>query len=886
MRLPLFHVVAAGDTLSSIAASAGASAVSPEEVATQNENILLNAGVTIAAPHRSTVALGTDATLSTIAAATACSIGSLATLAADRIGILTVGKVLTYTGKSEIVQATPGGSESLAAICVRFREQQGVAPTPADLGVANADVVALFVAGTVLETDDYVLQPGDTFASLAAEYPEFTIDALAAAAQDSPNLYAAGISLFLLEKPPLVPTSGDTLASIATTQGIGLDQLTVFNESTPLAGPAIFLPDRVDIVATASPDFLAAPYVLGANDTLSAIATLFDESADAVASRNWELRGVFVPGRNVSAGGVQTQTTAGDSLRSVYLRLAQQSSSLTPATYVAAIAGTTMLLREGALFIEPLPSTGPATTTLQALADTYHSTPALLAQANAALYNFLVPGVAVTAGGATVTTAAGDTFDSLVQTFLLGEAVRTTVGELATLNASAALIAADQHFLIPPNPVVLVHDLELASPAVFPSNPFRLVTELVIRRELACVAPEFRAAGAVRESRSAIAPYSVASAGGGELSLQTFAANFETVLPQLKLATGTGSLTHGGPRAIWVVDFGPGGIESVDIAGQAPSIYGLPPLSTSLRDEPGVPIRTFDPATGTLSETAELRDFKAVDLDVWARTFTAAVDLLLTAEYAAPAHRKNAAALNGIIGDKVTLAQRISEGLTNILVVPSPAGVVADARERLRQELLLSLSAGFATDAVVQYPVTVRSTFGPPFDGATAPRLSGKPTAVVYTTSPGDTIALLAAHYGVSAEWIAELLGPVVRILASGTMVEFSGTEYAILPDDTINTLMLRVGATSYADFVENLAAPDGFFLPHTTINIQEMASPLSAMTAGDLTFDTLVAWFGEPLAVVVANNVDRQGIFIVGKTITYPGSTASVVVTAQNDTL
>lgn len=886
VRIPLFHVVAAGDTLLGIASSVGVSTLSPAEIATQNQTMPMNAGVTIGAPLRSTDPLGAAATLSAVAAQTVCGIGSLATLAADRIGILTVGTVLTYSGKVETVLATTEGSESLLMVAGRFREEQGVAPTAADLGVSNADVPAMFVEGTVLQTDDYVIQPGDTFASLAQQYPAFTIDDLATAAEESPNIFAAGTSLFLLEKPALTPQAGDTLESIAITQGIGLDQLTVFNESTPLTGPSIFLPDRVGITASG---FIAAPYVIGAGNSLDSIAQLFAETADAVADRNWQLRGVFVPQQTVSAGGADTTTTADDSLQSVFDRLLAEAPSLTRTVYVAAIAGTTTLLRSGALFIEPLPSTGSSTTTLQALAQSYQSLPALIAQANAALYEFLVAGVAVTVKGVTVTTAAGDTFDSLVQTFLLAEKIETSVAELATLNATAPMIAAQQRFLVPPNPVALVHDLDLGSPANFPGNPFRLVTELVIRRDVDCVTPDFRATESVVESRSAIAPYAVPAAGGGkELSLQTFAANFEAVLPSLKLAVGGGSLTQGGPREVWVVDFGPGGVESVDIRGQSPSFFALPPLSTSLTDQSGVPIRTFDRATGTLSSTSELTDFKAVDLDVWAGIFTSAVDLLLTAEYATPAYQQNAAAFNSIVGSKITLAGAISQGLTNILGSPSPAGVPADAQERLRQELLLSLSAGYSTDAVVQYPVTVASSFTTArFDVSDAPRLSGKPTALVYVTAPGDTIDSLAAAYDVPSVWIAELLGAVVRILDAGIDIEFNSVDYEILPDDTINSLIARVGATSYADFVANLATPNGFFLPYTTINIAAMSAALSAMTSGDVTFDTMVAWFGEPLVVIVANNQDRNGIFIVGATITYPGSPAtSVVVTAANNTI
>src|SRR6185369_6014985 len=120
------------------------------------------------------------------------------------------------------------------------------------------------------------------------------------------------------------------------------------------------------------------------------------------------------------------------------------------------------------------------------------------------------------------------------------------------------------------------------------------------------------------------------------------------------------------------------------------------------------------------------------------------------------------------------------------------------------------------TTAVVQYPVAVSSSFME----ATAPRLSGAPSAVVYRTGAADTIATIATFYGVAPLSVAAILGPVVGILATGNGVTYDDAPYTLLGTDTIDSVMAHYSVTSYEDFADGIEAPDGFFLPYTTINV------------------------------------------------------------------
>ncbi len=148
------------------------------------------------------------------------------------------------------------------------------------------------------------------------------------------------------------------------------------------------------------------------------------------------------------------------------------------------------------------------------------------------------------------------------------------------------------------------------------------------------------------------------------------------------------------------------------------------------------------------------KNFRSIDLDVWARQFLATVDLVLSAPYATPlfqlggptgitgptgpapfaagatgftAGGPGRAAFDALVSAKERLAERIAQGLDYILEGPTgpTAGVLRhDAREVLRQNLLINLSNAYATAAILQPRFLIPSGG----TGATgAPRLSGKP---------------------------------------------------------------------------------------------------------------------------------------------------------------
>lgn len=883
LALPQLSTVAFGDTLTLITARVGEPPITVLQLATNNAAVGLNVGVDIAAPTRISAPVTATTRLLDVARALHASVGALGDANATTRGLLADGAPLTVNGVTIRVEIDPVGQQtwSLADLVPKFADQ-GVTATPSIIAVANQALAGILTPGQTLAAADYVIQAGDTFATLQQAYAPFTISALSAAAAGSPNLFAAGTPLFI-RMDTSAPPSALTLRDLATIHDLTVAQIAVANQLTALVGTAaVALPDRVTFDAPAA----LCPYTTpAAGVSIAAIASTFGEAdAFAVTDRNWTLPFVFVPQQTIAAGTASTTTAANDSFATVYGRLHAQDPSITPPSFTTAIATSTTLIRAGALFAVVPPSTGGSQASLRDLGGAFGADPASIAQANASLTGFVNPGVQVSSGTASLTTTASDTFTHLVERFAQEFAVQTTVADLAQQNVTRPVVAAGQRFVLPPAPLSLAVALP-PSPAQnppYPGNPFPLTVDLTIARDTAFVDPQFLTAPSVVSSSTRLAPRAVPPPGETALSLDVFARDLERIYPGLKVAVGGDPSSDG--RDVWIVNFGPGGITSIAIDGTAPSFFALPPLATSLQELTGVPIRTFDPATGKLvpDDNPPVFDFHAVDLEVWAAVCLAAIDQMLTPAYAAPAYRANPGAFTQLVGAKQTLADRMSARTTAVL--RGSGGVAADAAERLRQELLTTLAGGYAVASILQYPVRVTSAFS---SASTAPRLVADLTDAVYRTGARDDIGTVAAFYAVPQAAIALLLEDTVRILAPGMAFTFQGRPYTIHEGDTIGSLMTEVGATSVQDFVASLGTPNGFFAPFTVLNVDRVdgASGDATSNAALLTFADLVDYFHAPLPLLATSIQDTTGLFIDNAVIDMPGH-GSITISAANNSL
>ncbi|HEY0752995.1 MAG TPA: LysM peptidoglycan-binding domain-containing protein [Ktedonobacteraceae bacterium] len=883
VRMPFFYPCAYGDTLQSVCLQATREQPSVVQLASHNQLVPLNAGVEIAAPLRTTTTSNAYNQIATIAAAMHCSAGKLAQANAHKQNILTVDTVLTVNGVSVTVALLPESEETQSfSELVEAFASAGIGVTPAQIAVANADVPELFQEGKVLDVLDYIIEPGATFASLAALDPQFSIDALAQAASHSPNLFPAGVPLFLQELPPVAVGETTTLALLAQIYGTSIDQLGIFNAGTPLlTGAHIALPDRVEI-KTASPLALA-PYRVQGSSSLVSIAQSFAEADPlTLAERNRALAYLFIPNQDIAVDGAQTTTESDDSLESVWQRLRQQNPALPFARMIAVIAPATNLLRPDAFLVCHLPSTGAAASSLDNLSGTFNVSQTLLAQVNASLRGFVLPGVNVSLAGLALETLEDETFNSLVQRFLNTYGLQTSVATIAEQNRALTLLNAGQTFLLPPNPVTLEIQLDAQEHMLqqLPATIFPLTTTVIIQRDPLLVAPDFSTMLAVQEGRAIIAPQAMPSETDGTLSLWNFARQTEiALLNRVKLALSGNEET--GTRQVWLVNFSQSGISALSLQGDQPNFFAVSPLSTRLLDVANVPISQFNKATGTL-EKSQPTNFQGIDLEVWAGIVLPAIELLLSPVYAVPAYRCSANAFARIVSAKGQLATRIAQSVISVLGQMNEGGSLPDARERLRQELLISLTRGYATDVILQYPTKANS----PFTGLKeAPRLSGQPVSSVYQSGISDTLATLATYYGVSQVGLVELLGPMVRILKEGAPVSYGGMTRQIAPDDTLNSLLRYFQAPNYQSFVDNLQAPAGLFASRTTINIYRTQVTVEKSTLKLPTLQTLVTYFDAPLEIIVPQNQERWAIFIEGVTISVP-EYPSQVVTRENNSL
>lgn len=264
----------------------------------------------------------------------------------------------------------------------------------------------------------------------------------------------------------------------------------------------------------------------------------------------------------------------------------------------------------------------------------------------------------------------------------------------------------------------------------------QLTVTVVIARPKAQVHGDFLAAAddPVFRVQSAIGARYDEQGVGQPLTLRDFAASLEAAFPQLAVATTApraGSNMGGATREIWVARFG--AADGITYTPGSPVFIAPLPLSRRLLStrlnlypyETGVPI-----ADGTPHE----QSVTAVDLDLLARGLLEAIDLFLSPQFVIPAWlawNETASAIRAgddnpiqaILTDKQQIAEAIADRVANIFteLLPSPDGL-AEARETLKQQLLIRLSDLYTVDAIVQFPVAVTSRFP---DNRTAPRLFG-----------------------------------------------------------------------------------------------------------------------------------------------------------------
>lgn len=231
------------------------------------------------------------------------------------------------------------------------------------------------------------------------------------------------------------------------------------------------------------------------------------------------------------------------------------------------------------------------------------------------------------------------------------------------------------------------------------------------------------------------------------LMLNAFARHFESTFSaaQLKVAAAyvsetDSSISGAKEEELWVVRFkdiksGNNGI-GFDIRFHEAVCYAPQPLANFLVTLPNIPIYPFEHYEKPASDSPLVMSFSNVDPEVWAMRFLAALETVLSPELSLPVNmidhingsKESAGILANLLQSKDTLARAIALQTIPVLqyedILPGGQDI---AREKIKQQLLINLSQGYAINAVVQYNTDIASPY-PDDDQPIAPNLYGKPS--------------------------------------------------------------------------------------------------------------------------------------------------------------
>lgn len=621
--------------------------------------------------------------------------------------------------------------DTLQRVSAAFAKQ-GVNVTPADLATLHAGRHGLLAPDKTLSSSVWVARDGE---SLARNGSGLNQDELSRLNVLTPDLFDAGALVYLgrfgngaaVQPDPLL-----TLRQFAASYACPPELLLAANAHAAIPeGNRFAIPGLIAWPKDAAS--LRIPYTIHQGDTLNAVAGRFMPAgtgenravalADANAGMPETLAGNLTLDLNVGGRVVTVTTAAGGAPFGAVLAQAQGiDPAATMADLVAAMGDMPGALRPERLLICP-PCSLPGDCAPENIPGLYTIDASLFALANAAAPGLIVPGLAIYSpdGNASVTTAAGDTFNSLIVRFA-GQNVRTDAAGIATApkNLKTPFLASGAMALLPPAPIRPAADMGPGGP--YPGPIFPLSVTLRLERPSALIHPDFDpgAHGPVERADSLIpAPVREQGSGGqSSLTLNAFVASMRTALPALRMATAK---TGASGRDLWAVNFGEGGIEELTVKGGTtvpgqtdpqPRFFALKPLYNTLVTRSGVAINDLT-ADGGLSPAAVPTDFQGIDVEVWAGRFLADMDRFLTASFcnAMYADASLRPYLSSVLDSKAMLTEEIPSGLAVILDIADPlaeAGLVR-ARETLKQQLGISLSKAYGVSVMLQFDRVVRS---------------------------------------------------------------------------------------------------------------------------------------------------------------------------------
>jgi len=886
--VPLFDRVKQRETLNAFAARTGTQPI-PLLSSYANGATPVPAGISVAVAPRSVRSDGT-LTLAGMALDAGCTPAEIAAANAVAPGLLASGIQFQVRGVLKVTD-----SASTFTSMAEVYAAAGVTTTAAEIGAANADLPGIFNASTeevpVSYTVDRYVVPATTTvdALVAAKFVD--LDDFVARNGDVPGVLAQNTPLQTGATTRTAPSPMSVRAYAERTLAITVAQFAAANavsggEGAPpipalSAGVELMLPALLDPAPLS-----AVAYAFGAGESLDAAAARFGTTAQALGTSIQDIGGIFVPLQPVTVGGVgPVYTTAEDSLETLRESFPDGQQPTLDAL-IATIAPTTTILREGAPIVCPPATVPPSETTLAALAAAYGLADAVtLGRCNAALDGFLDPAKSVTWDGKTTAVGPHGTLTSLYRR-VLGAAPAADFDAFLATVATQDLLRAGAGAVLPPPSTTA--DAPLAADPAVTDAITELRTTLSVARPADEVADAFGPDSSVATRTTPVTAYTA----GSPASYTAFAQALQDAYGgRLRVGSGKADAAAGPARArLYVVRFeAPGAAPGVPAIREValrdqPSFYALPPLCRELLSR-SADVRIYQSgAEDPLAGPAQTLAFRAVDAQAWAGEFLSAVDLVLSTAYAAGAFSVTrgedgaSTAFDGLVAAKKTLAQEIAAELAPV-VPETPAADPASAQEALRQRLDVSLTAGWATAAVIQLPSQVDATFSGTGQDAGGHRFAGKPLPGSLPLDGTTTLGGVARLYAVDVQAVGRVLGGTPNLLEPGIQLqaEEGGPVWTVGAHDTLQDGAAVLGMTVDALSV-TFADTAPLFRDGATVTLNGYSATVAA---GD-SLESMADQLATGVAILAVANQTLAGL-LTGTV--YVGGVAHPV-TPETDTL
>ena len=812
VSLPTYGRVKKNETLNAFAARMGLTANQLLSQWNNSAAALIPAATDIIIPAATTSRV-TGATIADYAATAGCTSGDIAR-ANQLVGDLITDE-LTLTVNGVIVTT----ETSTFATLVDQYTQAGVTTSVEEIGETNKIVEGFFdnIRGTTgIAIDRKILTTGSTIADAVTTFFSGNLDNFISANGNLPGLLTENMQLQIIASTDTPPVGESLRRYINRQPGLTLAAFAANNLASALKeGTMLIMPALIDVSNLA-----ATPYAIGANKTLSAIATLFGTDPQSLGTQDQNIIGIFVPDQTVTVAGSGTAQTASDDSIATLQNNFSGTSKPSLSALISAISNQTGLMLPGANLICPAPlasaAGSSAALSLNALATSFlTANQALtLAKCNAALDGFLKTGVTYQVNN--VDYQVGN-HGTLANCFAL---VR---GDHSALDYDGFLTGLLDQDIVDPTAKVILPPPGIAISAALPAtlSLTNAITELaatvtVIRPDDE-VSTDFTGIDGVASASAAIPP----KAAGVPATLEVFADALNAAYGgTLQLATGPRNLPGSGTgkQRQYVVRFEPPhtGTGAIDNAirkvalANTPSYLALPPLANALVSRTAA-IRDYQSASNPpFSTTTTSTMFQAVDVQAWVTDFLSTLDLALSPDYAAAGFFATQAnglsvAFENLVTAKKNLAAKIAAQLMPITTDDVPIDLTI-AQTALAEQLLVNLSEGYDTDAVIQLPATIEATFGSTGADTGGHKLTGKTNVASVEISTTTTLTRLQTQFHISTQAVLELLAATPNILATGTTLSIGSEHWTIAAHDSLNEGISalqttpEIFATTFAD--------------------------------------------------------------------------------------